>query len=348
MRSATTVRSRSSSTWSWRSTDPAATTPPRRSAREGDFVTSPHVHSVFGRLLGRALRELHAELGAPSRWRVVEVGAGDGTLARQVLGALADLLPRYVAVERSEGARRSLSTIEGIVAVDARARRPGRTVRHPRARAVGQPAVPPTPWHDRKELREVRVGLDDGELVEVLTTPQPSVGAAALEPGDEIVLPDARWSFVDRIAATLREGYALFIDYGGIGPSSGPDARLPRSRPRRGRAPRSRQHRRDGGCGLRAHRSPRRGGGAHGLPFHTQRGALTALGFGGWADDERAAAGGAPRRGAGRRGRPGVGRAAAVRRCWLTHRVSDASDGCCSATPGLAAPPWLARALATD
>ncbi len=313
---------------------------------QGDFVTSPHVHSVFGRLLGRALRELHAELGAPSRWRVVEVGAGDGTLARQVLGALADLMPRYVAVERSEGARRSLSTIEGIVAVE---------------RELGAQAEPCVilahelldnlPFRrlrgTTQGVREVRVGLDDGELVEVLTTPHPSVGAAALEPGDEIVLPDAALVFVDRIAATLREGYALFIDYGGIGPSSGPthgyrdqglvaDVLLdPGST--------------DVTAGVDFERIARRAeeAGLTAFPSTTQRGALTALGFGGWADDERAQ----------QAALLAAGKGAEAVRAWggrsrATLLVDPSGLGrfrwLLFGTPGLAAPPWLAQALATD
>ena len=46
--------------------------------------------------------------GRPEPFRVVEVGAGDGTLARQLLVQLHDLPIDYTAVERSEGrARRS-------------------------------------------------------------------------------------------------------------------------------------------------------------------------------------------------------------------------------------------------
>src|SRR5947209_5294916 len=50
-----------------------------------DFVTSPKVGGLFGRLVARALdREWHA-LGAPDPFVVIEAGAGDGTLARDVL-----------------------------------------------------------------------------------------------------------------------------------------------------------------------------------------------------------------------------------------------------------------------
>src|SRR5262249_47774507 len=69
----------------------------------GHFVTSPHVHPVFGQLVGRALRACVDGLGMTEPPVVVEVGAGDGTLASQVRPALT--AHRYVAVERGAGAR---------------------------------------------------------------------------------------------------------------------------------------------------------------------------------------------------------------------------------------------------
>src|SRR5439155_949163 len=80
----------------------------------GDFVTSPHVHPVFCELVAAALRELADRLGPPSPLRLVEVGAGDGTLARCLLAGSGGLPISYTPVERSHGARTELSTIEGI------------------------------------------------------------------------------------------------------------------------------------------------------------------------------------------------------------------------------------------
>ena len=65
----------------------------------GDFVTGPHVHPVFGAMLGAAVAELFAFLGEPEPIRIAEVGAGDGTLARQVLGALAGRDVDYEAID---------------------------------------------------------------------------------------------------------------------------------------------------------------------------------------------------------------------------------------------------------
>lgn len=73
----------------------------------GDFVTSPRVGARFGRLVARAIDREWEQLGRPDPFVVIEAGAGDGTLARDVLhgepecaGAL-----HYVLVERSPALR---------------------------------------------------------------------------------------------------------------------------------------------------------------------------------------------------------------------------------------------------
>ena len=61
-------------------------TRPRLGA-EGDFVTAPLVSQMFGELLGLWAVETWRRLGAPERFRLVEVGPGDGTLMDDALRA---------------------------------------------------------------------------------------------------------------------------------------------------------------------------------------------------------------------------------------------------------------------
>src|SRR5207244_915286 len=87
----------------------------------GDFVTSPHVSPVFGILLANQVEEFWQLLGRPDPFAVVEVGAGDGTLSRQVLGALGPEIRasiRYAAVDRSPAARESLRATDVSVAAE--------------------------------------------------------------------------------------------------------------------------------------------------------------------------------------------------------------------------------------
>ena len=56
---------------------------------EGDFLTSPEVHPIFGATVAQAVARLHQRLGEPPPLRIVEVGPGTGALAESLLTSLA-------------------------------------------------------------------------------------------------------------------------------------------------------------------------------------------------------------------------------------------------------------------
>jgi SAM-dependent MidA family methyltransferase len=60
-------------------------TPRIRIGPEGDFYTSPHLHSIFGRLLAVQLDEVKRIMGA-EEFTILEVGAGRGYLADGIIG----------------------------------------------------------------------------------------------------------------------------------------------------------------------------------------------------------------------------------------------------------------------
>lgn len=66
----------------------------RQVSRAGDFFTSVSVGPLFGELLARRFLRDWLERGHPSRWRIIECGAHDGTLAADVLTAISALEPR--------------------------------------------------------------------------------------------------------------------------------------------------------------------------------------------------------------------------------------------------------------
>ena len=76
-----------------------------RAGRRGDFITSPEVGPLFGAVLARWCDAMWGEGGESDDFRVYELGAGPGTLARSILAAsprcLRDDPSRYVAVELS-------------------------------------------------------------------------------------------------------------------------------------------------------------------------------------------------------------------------------------------------------
>jgi SAM-dependent MidA family methyltransferase len=174
-----------------------------------DFVTSPHVHPVFGALLGRAVRELGEALGGPVPFRIAEVGAGDGTLAAQILNELDDLDVDYEAIDVSPGARSALTAIEGV-------RTAGDLTVGPHV-VLANELLDNLPFLRLRGDREVRIGLEGGRFVEVETPwdgePGPTDG--------EALIPIGAFAFIDRLARTLERGYAFLIDYGGVGSPGG-------------------------------------------------------------------------------------------------------------------------------
>src|SRR5579883_1709879 len=73
---------------------------------DGDFVTSPEVHPLFGALIARQVAQFWELLGQPDPFVVVEQGGGTGKLARALLLALPPEVAaatRYVLVEPLPG-----------------------------------------------------------------------------------------------------------------------------------------------------------------------------------------------------------------------------------------------------
>jgi SAM-dependent MidA family methyltransferase len=64
-----------------------------RIGKEGDFYTNVSIGPLFGKLLARQFAEMWVLLGAPPEWTLVEQGAFDGQLARDVLDALLEQSP---------------------------------------------------------------------------------------------------------------------------------------------------------------------------------------------------------------------------------------------------------------
>lgn len=186
---------------------------------DGDFVTSPHVSPAFGSLLARQLAQCWELLGGPTPFRVVEAGAGDGTLARQVLAEAATAPPlaeamTYAAVERSPAARRAL--VEVGVPVRGSLEEAGSA--HV---VLANELLDDLPFHRLREREgrtiEVFVDAGRGGFVEVEGPATPEALAALhgeLGPGEERPVSPAALELVDGLAQVLAPGYAFLFDYG--------------------------------------------------------------------------------------------------------------------------------------
>ena len=209
--------------------------PREKMGRAGDYLTSPEVHPLFGHMVGRQLAEMWEVMGSPARFDLLEMGAGNGLLARDVLRWAQRLHPAFLKaltyriaetspalVERQRHTLEALGLPEGEVTWE-----PGEA---PAAGSVSgcilsNELVDSFPVH--------RVTVEGGKLLEVYVVWQenrfqeelgplstPALGAyferLGLLPGEgcraEVNLAALVW--MRQVAAALARGFVLTFDYG--------------------------------------------------------------------------------------------------------------------------------------
>jgi SAM-dependent MidA family methyltransferase len=185
----------------------------------GEFLTSPHVSGAFGALLALQVEEFWQLLDRPAGFAVVEVGAGDGTLARQVqqnLSAAARSATSYWAIERSPAAREALAASGFNVASTLDELPSGLS-----GCVLANELLDNLPFHRLRGGKdgpsELFVGIEGAGfgLVEgPVSSEEVARLAPKLEPGEEAVVSPAAIALLDRSASALTRGYILFIDYG--------------------------------------------------------------------------------------------------------------------------------------
>ena len=165
--------------------------------KQGDFFTAEQMQPVFGILMAARIRQLRQEMGNPSEFTVVELGAGRGEMAE----AFSEW--RYVPVDLDAGElpKHFVGVVFSNEFFDAL----------PVDVAVWRGGV----------FREQRVAFEGGRLRWQTGERVPEetgqyLRAAFPEPEEghwyEANLDAALW--MERIAGALEDGYALTVDYG--------------------------------------------------------------------------------------------------------------------------------------
>lgn len=203
-----------------------------RPGRDGDFLTAPEAHPIFGAALARAVADVWDRLGRPDPFVLREFGAGTGTLALAILDGLARERPELATVLRYQPIEvepRRLDTLAARLRAaghrDAVVAAPTPTDEPIDGMIVGNEVLDALPTHRvvmrEGVLREVRVGSRDGAFVDVETDPSAAdlavrLGAERVTLVDgqraEISLAVDRW--VADAADGLARGVLLLIDYG--------------------------------------------------------------------------------------------------------------------------------------
>ncbi len=199
-----------------------------------DYFTSPEAGPQFSQLLGWQFREMWEKLGRPERFDLVECGAGNGRLAKDILawveregGEFASAL-RYTLVETSdlqrEQAQENLQSFVGAsrFLADLPAERFSGCL-------FSNELLDALPMHrvvQREQgLREILVGTRSAgkglELAEVegeLSAPEISQYlekyGVQLQEGQVAEIGLAALDWLQRAAAVLKKGFLLTVDYG--------------------------------------------------------------------------------------------------------------------------------------
>jgi SAM-dependent MidA family methyltransferase len=192
----------------------------------GDYYTSPLAHPAFGALLAVQLFQMWRLMDCPNPFYVVEMGAGNGLLCRDIANYGQDLSPefqqslRYVCQDRrsDSGKEKGLLNASRIVSSCI-------PLRGVKGCFLSNEFLDSFPVHQvRKhqgQLKEIYVALRGDEFVEVLGEPPiqelsqrlDNLGIELAEGQTvEISLGPDQWA--EEVASALDSGFVLTIDYG--------------------------------------------------------------------------------------------------------------------------------------
>lgn len=205
-----------------------------RPGRDGDFLTAPEAHPIFGAALSRAVADAWDTLGRPEPFVLREYGAGTGALAVAILDGLArerPVLARVVRYDPIEVEPGRLGAIADRLAAGGHASAfdptsPPSPIDSPiTGMILANEVLDALPTHRVVSrggaLREIAVGWQDDAFVDVEIEPSTPMLAARLA-AESVILTDGQRAeiclaldgWITDVAAGLDRGVLLLIDYG--------------------------------------------------------------------------------------------------------------------------------------
>jgi SAM-dependent MidA family methyltransferase len=204
------------------------TSPESEIGRTGDYYTSPHLHPLFGAMLGKQIEEMWRLLGGPPAFDVIEMGAGRGHLALDMMEYLdgREIHPAlsYTIVEKNPAFEARQRELLGEHSRGMRWVSSLSEVSPVRGCLLTNEVLDALPVHlveMRDGLREVFVTLAKDEFEEALLSPSTGeIGEYLDEYAGELpegyrteVNLDAR-DWLREVSGVIEEGFLLTIDYG--------------------------------------------------------------------------------------------------------------------------------------
>ncbi len=209
--------------------------------REGDFFTSPHLHPIFGAMIGKQLLEMWELMGRPETFHAVEMGAGLGYLSKDIHDYLSSPSKdaefqqnksnflkslRYVIVEPySHFKEKQMHILKNTSLPHQTSWVESLSELHNITGCIlSNELLDAFPVHIvamEDELKEIYIQLNGSELVEIKVKPESNEIAnhfrdlsVHMEPGYRTEVNLRTQSWLKEAAASLTAGFILTIDYG--------------------------------------------------------------------------------------------------------------------------------------
>ncbi len=202
-----------------------------RPGREGDFLTAPEAHPIFGAALARAVADAWDRLGRPKPCVLREYGAGTGTLAVAILDGIRrerpELTPalRYEPIEVEPRRLDAIATRLGEAGHGDALEAPADDAPPIDGVILANEVLDALPTHRVVArdgvLREILVGSRAGAFVDVEADPSTPALESRLA-ADHVALADGQCAeiclrlepWMAGAASGLGRGVVLLIDYG--------------------------------------------------------------------------------------------------------------------------------------
>ncbi len=203
---------------------------------EGDYYTSPEVHSVFGHMISKQLVRLLESLDGNEPLTVVEMGAGKGLLMCHILGPIRQQNRNLFDKLRCSIVERSPAMVSRQKEAMAQAGFKGKVVWHDTLHEVktgegivgcvlSNELVDAFPVHrvvmTKQGLKEIYVAISNGEIKEVIDELSSSALSGYFKRIKVVLAPDQRaevnleaLSWMKDTGMALKKGYVLTLDYG--------------------------------------------------------------------------------------------------------------------------------------
>jgi len=203
--------------------------------KAGDFYTSSDVHAVFGRLLARQFEEIWRALGSPAKIEILEPGPGRGLFAQDVLDWSEKKFPELFRALHYSLSERSPVLQGRLKQTLARSLESGHAslVSENASEGVQRALAPEIPiiifaneFFDALPVEIVgtqgalRISTENNRLTETWVPPSAEElefldqYGVHPEPGERIEVPMLALDVMSRLAASVRYGFVIAIDYG--------------------------------------------------------------------------------------------------------------------------------------